>query len=45
MPFATTAQSYSTSDPGNGSDYETMMEENFGKDPAPHRVKYRMLKK
>ena len=28
---------------GKGSDYETMMEEKFGKDLTPHRVKYRTL--
>ena len=28
---------------GNGSDYETMMQEKFGKDLTPHRVKYRTL--
>jgi hypothetical protein len=26
---------------GNWSDYETMMQEKFGKDLTPHRVKYR----
>jgi hypothetical protein len=30
---------------GNWSDYETMMEEKFGKDLTPHRVKYRTLKR
>ena len=30
---------------GNWSDYETMMQEKFGKDLTPHRVKYRMLKR
>ena len=30
---------------GNWSDYETMMQENFGKDLTPHRVKYRTLKR
>jgi len=25
---------------GNWSDYETMMQEKFGKDLTPHRVKY-----
>jgi hypothetical protein len=29
----------------NGSDYETMMVEKFGKDLTPHRVKYRTLKR
>jgi ATPase subunit of ABC transporter with duplicated ATPase domains len=28
---------------GNWSDYETMMQEKFGKDLTPHRVKYRTL--
>ena len=30
---------------GNWSDYETMMQEKFGKDLTPHRVKYRTLKR
>jgi len=30
---------------GNGSDYETMMQERFGKDLTPHRVRYRTLKR
>src|SRR5688572_24494630 len=30
---------------GNWSDYEAMMQEKFGKDLTPHRVKYRMLKR
>ena len=30
---------------GNWSDYEAMMEEKFGKDLTPHRVKYRTLKR
>lgn len=30
---------------GNWSDYEAMMQENFGKDLTPHRVKYRTLKR
>ena len=30
---------------GNWSDYETMMQEKFGKDLTPHRVKYRALKR
>jgi len=30
---------------GNRSDYETMMQEQLGKDFTPHRVKYRMLKR
>ena len=30
---------------GNWSDYETAMNEKFGKDLTPHRVKYRMLKR
>src|SRR5512144_210770 len=30
---------------GNWSDYETMMQEKFGKDITPHRVKYRTLKR
>ncbi len=30
---------------GNWSDYETMMQERFGKDLTPHRVKYRTLKR
>jgi len=30
---------------GNWSDYETMMEEKFGKDLTPHRVKYRTMKR
>ena len=29
----------------NGSDYEAMMMEKFGKDITPHRVKYRQLKR
>jgi hypothetical protein len=29
----------------NWFDYETMMQEKFGKDLTPHRVKYRVLKK
>jgi len=30
---------------GNWSDYETMMQEKFGKDLTLHRVKYRTLKR
>ncbi len=30
---------------GNWSDYETMMQDKFGKDLTPHRVKYRVLKR
>jgi hypothetical protein len=30
---------------GNWSDYETMMQEKFGKDLTPHRMKYRTLKR
>lgn len=30
---------------GNWSDYETMVQEKFGKDLTPHRVKYRTLKR
>jgi len=30
---------------GNWSDYEAMMQEKFGKDLTPHRVKYRTLKR
>ncbi|RIK28980.1 MAG: energy-dependent translational throttle protein EttA, partial [Anaerolineae bacterium] len=30
---------------GNWSDYESMMQEKFGKDLTPHRVKYRTLKR
>src|SRR5215217_2269625 len=30
---------------GNWSDYETMMQDKFGKDITPHRVKYRVLKR
>src|SRR5215204_2474106 len=30
---------------GNWSDYETMMQEKFGKNLTPHRVKYRTLKR
>jgi sulfate-transporting ATPase len=30
---------------GNWSDYETMMQEKFGKDLTPHRVKYRTLRR
>jgi len=30
---------------GNWSDYETMMQEKFGKDLTPHRVKYRTMKR
>src|SRR5215217_2458379 len=30
---------------GNWSDYESMMQEKFGKDLTPHRVKYRVLKR
>jgi len=30
---------------GNWSDYETMMQEKFGKGLTPHRVKYRTLKR
>jgi len=30
---------------GNWSDYETMMQEKFGKDLQPHRVKYGTLKR
>lgn len=30
---------------GNWSDYETTMQEKFGKDLTPHRVKYRTLKR
>ena len=30
---------------GTWSDYEAMMKDKFGKDLAPHRVKYRMLKR
>jgi len=30
---------------GNWSDYETMMQEKFGRDLTPHRVKYRTLKR
>lgn len=30
---------------GNRFDYETMMEEKFGKYLTPHRVKYRTLKR
>jgi energy-dependent translational throttle protein EttA len=30
---------------GNWSDYETMMQDKFGKDMTPHRVKYRTLKR
>ena len=30
---------------GNWSDYETMMQDKFGKDLTPHRVKYRILKR
>jgi hypothetical protein len=30
---------------GNGSDYEAMMTEKFGKDLTRHRVKYRTLKR
>jgi ATP-binding cassette ChvD family protein len=30
---------------GNWSDYEVMMQEKFGKDLTPHRVKYRTLKR
>ena len=30
---------------GNWSDYETMMQEKFGQDLTPHRVKYRTLKR
>ena len=30
---------------GNWSDYEAMMQEKFGKDLTPHRVKYRVLKR
>ena len=30
---------------GNWSDCETMMQEKFGKDLTPHRVKYRTLKR
>ena len=30
---------------GNWSDYETMIQEKFGKDLTPHRVKYRTLKR
>jgi energy-dependent translational throttle protein EttA len=30
---------------GNWSDYEAHMQEEFGKDVQPHRVKYRMLKR
>ncbi|GJQ36511.1 MAG: hypothetical protein JETCAE01_25210 [Anaerolineaceae bacterium] len=30
---------------GNWSDYETLMQEKFSKDLAPHRVKYRTLKR
>ena len=29
---------------GDGSECETMMQEKFGKDLPPHRVKYRILK-
>jgi hypothetical protein len=29
----------------NWSDYEAMMQEKFGKDLTPHRVKYRTLKR
>ncbi len=29
----------------NWSDYETMMQEKFGKDLTPHRVKYRTMKR
>jgi hypothetical protein len=37
---------YSTSEfTGNQSDYETMMQEKFGKDLTPHRVKYQTLKR
>jgi ATP-binding cassette ChvD family protein len=30
---------------GNWSDYETMMQDKFGRDLTPHRVKYRVLKR
>jgi hypothetical protein len=30
---------------GNGSDYESVMQEKFGKDLTPQRVKYRTLKR
>ena len=30
---------------GNWSDYESMMQDKFGKDLTPHRVKYRVLKR
>ncbi len=30
---------------GNGSDYETLLTEKFGKDLTPHCMKYRILKR
>jgi len=45
-PFTEDVQGYSTSGfTGNGSDYETMVTEKFGKDLTPHRVKYRTVKR